>query len=83
LIQYRMKDPDRWVLQPGVIVDARERLEMRHDFIVRRQTLRKQIEYNQQLAEAAQQEIRDVAAEYPRYAAEISAMVEKYEEKYE
>ena len=82
LVQFRIKDPDRWVLQPGAIIDTRERLEIRHDLIVRRQTLRKQIEYNQQLAEAAQKEIRDVAAEYPRYAAEISEMVEKYEEKY-
>lgn len=82
LIQFRIKDPDRWVLQPGAIIDARERLEIRHDLIVRRQTLRKQIEYNQQLAQTAQQEIRDVAAEYPRYAAEISEMVDKYEEKY-
>lgn len=83
LIRFRVKDPDRWILQPGAIVDTRERLEIRHDMIVRRQALRKQLEYNQQLAETAQQEIRDVAAEYPRYAGEIAALVEKYEEEYD
>lgn len=82
LIQFRVKDPERWVMQPGAIIDARERLEIRHDLIARRQALRKQLAYNQQLAEAAQQEIKDVAAEYPQYAAEIAEMVEKYEEKY-
>lgn len=82
LIQFRVKDPERWVMQPGAIIDARERLEIRHDLIARRQALRKQLAYNQQLAEAAQQEIKDVAAEYPHYAAEIAEMVEKYEEKY-
>lgn len=82
LIQFRVKDPERWVMQPGAIIDARERLEIRHDLVARRQALRKQLAYNQQLAEAAQQEIKDVAAEYPRYAAEIAEMVEKYEEKY-
>lgn len=82
LIQFRVKDPERWVKQPGAIIDARERLEIRHDLIARRQALRKQLAYNQQLAESAQQEIKDVAAEYPHYAAEIAEMVEKYEEKY-
>lgn len=82
LIQFRVKDPERWVMQPGAIIDARERLEIRHDLVARRQALRKQLAYNQQLAEAAQQEIKDVAAEYPHYAAEIAEMVEKYEEKY-
>ena len=82
LIQFRVNDPERWVKQPGAIIDARERLEIRHDLIARRQALRKQLAYNQQLAESAQQEIKDVAAEYPHYAAEIAEMVEKYEEKY-
>lgn len=82
LSQYRVKDPDRWVLQPGAIVDSREMIEIRHGLIVRRQALRKQMDYNKKLAEAAGQEIRDVAAEYPRYAAEISDMVDRYEKEY-
>ncbi|MGN1148841.1 MAG: hypothetical protein ACI4TB_10480 [Lachnospiraceae bacterium] len=82
LSQYRIKDPDRWVLQPGAIVDSREMIEIRHGLIVRRQALRKQMDYNKKLAEAAGQEIRNVAAEYPRYAAEISDMVDRYEKEY-
>lgn len=80
--RYRVKDPGRWVSQPGAIMDSREMIEIRHGLIVRRQALRKQLDYNRQLAEAAQQEIKDVAAAYPQYAAEITGMVERYAKEY-
>lgn len=82
LTRYRVKDPSRWVLQPEAIVDTREMIEIRHGLIVRRQALRKQLDYNRQLAEAAKTEIKGVAAEYPAYAAEIATLVEKYEREY-
>lgn len=75
---YRVKDPDRWVLQPGAIVDPKEMIEIRHGLIIRRQALRKQMDYNKKLADTANEEIRSVAADYPRYATEISYMVQKY-----
>lgn len=82
LSRYRVKDPDRWVLQPGAILDSREMIEIRHGLIVRRQALRKQLDYNSKLAETAGQEIRDVAAEYPQYAAEISGLVDRYAKEF-
>lgn len=79
LSRYRVKDPGRWVLQPGAIIDSREMIEIRHGLIVRRQALRKQLDYNRQLAQTAQQEIKEIAAQYPQYAAEITKTVEKAE----
>ena len=76
---YRVKDPGRIVTQPGVITDSRERIEARHSLIVRRQALRKQLDYNNRLAEAAKKEISEVAREHPKYTLEISEMVERYE----
>lgn len=81
LSRYRVKDPERFVLQPSALVDTREMIELRHELIVRRQALRKQMEYNQKLAETAKQEIMDIAVQYPQYAAEIREMVENAEKK--
>lgn len=82
LTRYRVKDPSRWILQPEAIVDSREMIEIRHGLIVRRQALRKQLDYNRQLSETAKTEIKEVAAQYPAYAAEIAQLVEKYEREY-
>lgn len=82
LTRYRVKDPSRWILQPEAIVDTREMIEIRHGLIMRRQALRKQLDYNRQLSETAKTEIKEVAALYPAYAAEITRMVERYEREY-
>ena len=82
LTRYRVKDPGRWAVRPDAITDPRERVEIRHELNTRRQALRKQLDYNNHIAEAAQQEIKDIAAEYPQYAAEISAMVARYDKEY-
>lgn len=82
LTRYRVKDPSRWILQPEAIVDNREMIEIRHGLIMRRQVLRKQLDYNRQLSETAKTEIKEVAALYPAYAAEITQMVERYEREY-
>lgn len=73
---YRVNDPDRFAAQPGALVDSREMIELRHGLIVRRQALRKQLEYNQNMAKTAKKEILDIAAQYPQYALEIREMVE-------
>ena len=43
------------------------------------EALRKQLEYNKELAGTAQQEIKDIAMKHPQYAAEIREMLEKAE----
>ncbi len=82
LVRYRVKDPDRWTEEPAALLDSREMVEIRHGLIIRRQALRSQMDYNRKLEESAGTEIREIAAAYPEYAAEITAMVERYEKSY-
>lgn len=79
LSNYRINDPTRWIGQPGALVDKREMVEIRHDLILRRQSLRKQMDYNNEIAEAARQEIKDVAKKYPMYTTEILEMVDRFD----
>lgn len=78
---YRVVSPERWTGQPEALIDKREMVEIRHGLIVRRQALRKQLEYNNNVAETARKEIMDVVGKYPVYAAEIMEMVERYEKE--
>lgn len=76
---YHIADPYRWQGQPGALLDQREMVEIRHELILRRQALRKQMDYNTEVAEAAKAEIMDIVNRYPAYATEILSMVDKYE----
>ncbi len=79
LSKYRISDPDRWINQSGALIDNREMVEIRHDLIVRRQALRKQLDYNRNVADTAHREIMDIVEQYPKYAKEILDMVNKYQ----
>lgn len=74
LSRFRVKEPERWIHQTGALLDKREMVEIRHSLILRRQSLRKQLDYNNDVAETAQREIMEVAKQYPAYADEIMAM---------
>lgn len=76
---YRVNSPERWIGHPEALLDPREMVEMRHELILRRQALRKQMEYNNGVAETARKEIMDIVNKYPAYAGEILAMVDKYD----
>ncbi len=79
LRRYQLKDPDRWIHQALAIVDNKEMVEIRHGLIVRRQSLRSQLDYNQKVAETASNEIREVATLYPEYRAEITELLDRYQ----
>lgn len=79
LSSYRVQMPERWISQTAALLDRREMVEIRHELIQRRQALRKQMDYNQQVAETARNEVKDIAELYPKYAQEILAMVERYD----
>ena len=81
LTRYRVKDPHRWINQTGALLDKREMVEIRHDLILRRQSLRKQIDYNNNVAQTARNEIMEIAKKYPVYAGEIMEMVERYDKQ--
>lgn len=77
---YHIADPGRWVNQPEALIDSREMVEVRHELILRRQALRKQIDYNNDLAAKSRKEIMDLVGRYPAYAGEILAMADRYED---
>ncbi len=79
LANYHLNDPARWAGQPGALLDKREMVEIRHDLILRRQSLRKQMDYNNEIGETARLEIKEIAKKYPMYAPEIMEMVERYD----
>ena len=78
LKRYRLNDPQIWTCQTEAIIDPREMVEVRHNLITQRQNLRKQMDYNRELAEEAQNEIKELASIYPAYAPEIAKIVEMY-----
>lgn len=82
LNNYHIADPDRWTGQPGALLDKREMVEIRHELILRRQALRKQMDYNSNVAETARKEIMDIVDRHPAYGPEILAMVDKYNSDY-
>lgn len=79
LSKYRVSDPTRWIHQTAALLDKREMVEIRHGLILRRQALRKQLDYNKEIADTAHKEIMDVVEQYPDYTMEILEMVNKYE----
>ncbi len=75
---YRVTDPGRWINQVSALLDKKEMVEIRHDLILRRQALRKQMDYNNDIADTANKEIMSVAEQYPMYAQEIMDIVSKF-----
>lgn len=82
LRKYHLYDPVIWLHQVEAILDPKEMVEVRHALIARRQKLRKQMEFNTDNAESAQQQVKELVGEYPQYAKEILKMVSDYEDKY-
>ncbi len=76
--KYHIKDPSVWIRQADALLDNKEMVEIRHNLIVRRQQLRKQMEYNKDIANSAQAEVKDLVTSYPKYAQKILAIVSEY-----
>ncbi len=74
-----LKYPTIWSRQAYAVVDRRDMVELRHDLVSRRGSLRKQIEYNTGNRDRAKQEVNDLVRHYPNYASEIIGIVSDYE----
>lgn len=74
----RVKDPEIWIHQADALYDYREMVEIRHNLIGRRQKLRKQIEYNEQIAIEASDEVKEVMKAFPKAAPSLLELVDKY-----
>ena len=80
LLQHcNLQDPSRWLHQARALIDSKEMVEIRHNLIIRRQKLRKQMEYNAKAAQDAQGEVQDIIEKYPEYAEKIIDLVSEYE----
>lgn len=80
LSKFRVSNPERWINQVDALLDQREMVEIRHGLIVRRQALRQQLDYNNEVAQTARNEVMSVVREYPQYGMEIMGMVDKYDQ---
>ena len=81
---YQIKDPAIWLHQTEAILDRKEMVEIRHNRSVRRQSLRRRMDYNKEVvAGGSQQEIKALVEKYPQYAKEVMKYVEEYEKKYQ
>lgn len=81
---YQIQDPAIWLHQTEAILDHKEMVEIRHHLIIRRQSLRRRMDYNKEVvAGSSQKEIKELVEKYPQYAKEIMKTVEEYEEKFQ
>lgn len=83
LKRYQIKDPAIWLHQTEAILDPKEMVEIRHNLIIRRQSLRRRMDYNKEVvAGSSQKEIKQLVERYPKYAREIMKTVEEYEKQF-
>ncbi len=75
----KIHDPNVWLHQAAALIDSKEMVEIRHELILRRQSLRKQMEYNTHIAQEAEGEVKDIIEQYPEYADKILELVSDYE----
>lgn len=85
LLQHMQKlhivDPDIWLHQAEALVDRKEMVEIRHGLVEQRQSLRKQMEYNKDIAVDAQTKLKDMIHAYPQYANQVLQQLEEFERK--
>lgn len=79
LRQARIRDTSVWLHQVDAVLGEQEMTQLRQELVGRRKVLREQMDYNRQLAAAAQAEVTDLSGKYPRYREEILELVAEYE----
>ncbi len=66
---YQVQDPAIWLHQTEAILDPKEMVEIRHNLIIRRQSLRRRMDYNREMvAGPSQRDIKALVERYPKYA---------------
>lgn len=72
-----IKDPIYWVHTPEAVIDKNERIEIRHELILRRQNLRSQIDENTKSAEGLKNDLKTLIEKYPKYSVELMEMMKE------
>ena len=73
-----VKDPDIWTKQYLALVDSREMVEVKHSLNVRRQKLREQIAYNEELRLNGLKDIRQMLKDNPELREQVKRELESY-----
>lgn len=82
LARFRVRYPERFIANVDALLNPKELVEMRHDLIIRRQALRKQINYNSDIIKTVKEEIKDIVFSYPDYEQEITVKLREFEERF-
>jgi hypothetical protein len=71
-------NPDIWLYQAGAIIDPKEMVEVRHDLNVRRQKIRENLEFNNDIKENGIQKIQKLISIMPESKEEVNEYLRKY-----
>ncbi len=82
LSRQRVRYPERFLAHVDALLNRKELVEMRHELIIRRQALRKQMSYNSDIIKNLKAEIQEIVIFHPEYDEEISAKLEAFEKRY-
>ena len=78
LYAHGVKDPDIWTKQSMALVDRREMVEVKHSLNVRRQKLREQIAYNEDLRLSGLKDIREMLRANPELREQVKRELDIY-----
>ena len=78
LADYRIKDPEIWVHQVRARTDHREMVEIRHELVAQRGSLRRRINYNEEKRNELKEEVKKQTLSHPDMAPMIMDIVEGY-----
>lgn len=79
LTRYKISSPSFWVHQALALIDNIEMIEIRHNLIIRRQNLRKRVEYNTEIIKKIKNDITKIASTNPEYTDEIMDIIKTAE----
>ena len=78
LFAYGIKDPDIWTKQSLALIDNREMVEVKHSLNVRRQKLREQIAYNEELRLNGLKDIKESLKRNPELREQVKRELDLY-----
>lgn len=76
LFSYGVKDPDIWTKQSLALIDNREMVEVKHSLNVRRQKLREQMAYNEELRLNGLKDIKEMLRTNPELREQVKKELE-------
>ena len=78
LRNYNLYDTKIWIHQPKALLDQKEMVEVRHRLNTRRQKLREQIDYNNQLKDNATGEVNKYLMESEENKEEVIELIKNF-----